>query len=110
MTRFISQETTIYKSTLLSLLNENPNISHDRFVLLDLFDFVVICYPHVQQTKNEYIYVIEYINNNLPFLFIRMSATAEKTGSSFLACVNMEVNRILKKLYFKEKLNTLINE
>ena len=87
----------IYKSTLVSQLNENPNISHDRFVLIDLFDFV-ICYPQVQQTTNEHIYVIEYINNNLPFLFIRMSATAEQTGSSFLACVNMEVNRILMKL------------
>ena len=89
---------TIYKSTLVSLLNENHNISHDRFVLIYLFDFVVICYPQVQQTTNEYnvIDVIEYINNNLPFLFIRMSVTAEKTGSSFLAC--MEVNRILKKL------------
>ena len=89
---------SIYKSTVVSLLNENPNISHDRFVLIDLFDFVVICYPQVQQTTSEYIYVIEYINNNLPFLFIRISATAEQTRSSFLACVNMEVNRILKKL------------
>ena len=86
---------TIYKSTLVSLLNENPNIFHDRFILIDLFDFVVICYPQVQQTTNEYIYVIECINNNLPFLFIRMSATAEKTGSSFLACVNMDFKEII---------------